>query len=145
MDVLKLTGRPGNMVEIEDTVVRIRTKIMREKEKTIPFSSIISVQLKKPAFMTGGYIYFQTVGGLDNSRKTITDIAHDENSWILANIGEYEIALKMKERIEAWNSDACNAGMDSSADEILKFKNLLDVGAITQEEFNLKKKQLLGL
>lgn len=33
----------------------------------------------------------------------------------------------------------------SPADEILKYKNLLDTGAITQEEFDLKKKQLLGL
>ena len=33
----------------------------------------------------------------------------------------------------------------SSADEILKFKNLLDMGIITQEEFDAKKKQLLGL
>lgn len=32
-----------------------------------------------------------------------------------------------------------------SADEILKYKQLLDVGAITQEEFDAKKKQLLGL
>ena len=33
----------------------------------------------------------------------------------------------------------------SAADEILKFKNLLDGGVITQEEFDAKKKQLLGL
>lgn len=33
----------------------------------------------------------------------------------------------------------------SSADELLKFKQLLDAGAITQEEFDTKKKQLLGL
>ena len=33
----------------------------------------------------------------------------------------------------------------SAADEILKFKNLLDQGIITQEEFDQKKKQLLGL
>lgn len=33
----------------------------------------------------------------------------------------------------------------SSADEILKFKQLLDMGAITQEEYEAKKKQLLGL
>lgn len=33
----------------------------------------------------------------------------------------------------------------SAADEILKFKNLLDSGVITQEEFEAKKKQLLGL
>lgn len=33
----------------------------------------------------------------------------------------------------------------SPADEIKKFKELLDIGVITQEEFNAKKKQLLGL
>lgn len=33
----------------------------------------------------------------------------------------------------------------SAADEIMKFKQLLDMGAITQEEFDAKKKQLLGL
>lgn len=33
----------------------------------------------------------------------------------------------------------------SSADEIMKYKELLDIGAITEEEYNLKKEQLLGL
>ena len=33
----------------------------------------------------------------------------------------------------------------SSADEILKFKTLLDQGIINQEEFDKKKKELLGL
>lgn len=33
----------------------------------------------------------------------------------------------------------------SAADEIAKYKDLLDSGAITQEEFDAKKKQLLGL
>ncbi|EQE95041.1 short C-terminal domain protein, partial [Clostridioides difficile CD129] len=33
----------------------------------------------------------------------------------------------------------------STADEILKYKNLLDMEAITQEEFDAKKKELLNL
>lgn len=33
----------------------------------------------------------------------------------------------------------------SSADELKKYKELLDAGVITQEEFDTKKKQLLGL
>ena len=32
-----------------------------------------------------------------------------------------------------------------SADELKKYKDLLDCGVITQEEFDAKKKQLLGL
>lgn len=38
-----------------------------------------------------------------------------------------------------------NQSQVSNADEIMKFKNLLDMGAITQEEFEQKKKELLGL
>jgi hypothetical protein len=37
------------------------------------------------------------------------------------------------------------APASSIADEILKFKQLLDMGAISQEEYDGKKKQLLGL
>ena len=33
----------------------------------------------------------------------------------------------------------------SNADELKKYKDLLDSGAITQAEFDEKKKQLLGL
>ena len=33
----------------------------------------------------------------------------------------------------------------SAADELKKFKELLDMGIITQEEFDAKKKELLGL
>ncbi|MDY5798016.1 MAG: SHOCT domain-containing protein, partial [Eubacteriales bacterium] len=32
-----------------------------------------------------------------------------------------------------------------SADEIMKFKELLDSGVITQEEFDAKKKEILGV
>ena len=33
----------------------------------------------------------------------------------------------------------------SNADELKKYKELLDMGVISQEEFDAKKKQLLGL
>ena len=33
----------------------------------------------------------------------------------------------------------------SNADELKKYKELFDAGVITQEEFDAKKKQLLGL
>ena len=35
--------------------------------------------------------------------------------------------------------------VQDAADEIRKYKELLDMGAITQEEFDAKKRQLLGL
>lgn len=42
-------------------------------------------------------------------------------------------------------SDKLVGANSSVADEILKFKNLLDMGVITEEEFEEKKKQLLNL
>ena len=37
------------------------------------------------------------------------------------------------------------AASSTNADEILKYKKLLDCGAITQEEYDAKKKQLLDM
>ncbi len=37
------------------------------------------------------------------------------------------------------------ASVGSNADELKKYKDLLDAGVITQEEFEAKKKQILGL
>ena len=47
-------------------------------------------------------------------------------------------------RIEASKQSNAKAS-PSSADELKKYKELLDSGIITQEEFDAKKKQLLGL
>jgi hypothetical protein len=38
-----------------------------------------------------------------------------------------------------------NSAPISAADELKKFKELFDMGVITQEEFDIKKKQLLGI
>ena len=70
----------------------------------------------------------------------------------------YEDALKCGHEILLGLQSACDyvkqhkkeepisvAAPFSEADEILKFKNLLDMGVITQEEFDAKKKQLLGI
>ena len=47
--------------------------------------------------------------------------------------------------IEKQNAPAQVVAQTSAADELKKFKELLDMGVISQEEFDAKKKQLLGL
>lgn len=66
--------------------------------------------------------------------------------WLLTNQKEVysSISNLLKERQILNNTT--NVKMEqSSADELKKFKDLLDSGIITQEEFDAKKKQLLGL
>ena len=59
------------------------------------------------------------------------------------------IREKLEEAIRACEStDATPVVVQnalSTADELKKFKELLDMGVITQDEFDAKKKQLLGL
>ena len=53
--------------------------------------------------------------------------------------------LELKEEFDKKQPQSSNTGAGSVADELLKFKSLLDMGAITQDEFDLKKKELLNL
>lgn len=60
----------------------------------------------------------------------------------------YECIVKLLSIRQSKNSNASNQVVlnnQSNADELKKYKELLDGGVITQEEFDAKKKQLLGL
>lgn len=56
----------------------------------------------------------------------------------LIELSKSEYELELKKANEVPNTV-------STADELKKYKELLDMGVITQEEFDAKKKQLLGL
>ncbi|MFR7484891.1 MAG: SHOCT domain-containing protein [Acutalibacter sp.] len=114
--------------------------------KTIPLSSVTSVQIKKPGSIMAGFISFSIAGGKEFMGASTMDAIQDENSFLIRN-ETYLKATKIKEYID---SQIANRGKEgtiqlSSADEIAKFKSLLDQGVITQDEFDAKKKQLLGL
>lgn len=53
--------------------------------------------------------------------------------------------VKRSKLIVGESSSPTISQVSSNADELKKYKDLLDGGAITQEEFDAKKKQLLGL
>lgn len=57
-----------------------------------------------------------------------------------------EVMIRLRRAQQSISVDKQQGGsIDSPADEIMKYKQLLDMGAITQEEFEAKKKQLLRL
>ena len=154
--MIELKGIPGigKTVKVEGDNVKIKLGMLntagRSREKTIPIKNIVSVQTKK-AGIRQGYIYFQTIGGLDNtSEKSVDDIMNEENSVIFNSPKKYKIAQQIKNYIEEYQSKPLPetniiTNNISSADEIKKFKQLLDEGVISQEEFEAKKKQLIGI
>lgn len=122
-------------------------------DKTIYYTDITSVQFKEPAW-TAGYIQFSLPGGNEN-RGGVFSAMSDENTISLL-AGDERIIQQAKEVVEFINQKIreVKAGtkaattviqQTSAADELKKFKELLDLGIITQDEFNAKKKQLLGL
>ena len=66
------------------------------------------------------------------------------NKSVANNICEkaHEVLLLLEDRKESKPVEP--ASRFSDADEIMKYKNLLDSGIITKEEFDKKKKQILG-
>ena len=61
------------------------------------------------------------------------------------NCGSRDLVDITDEDIAKKNTQNSVQTVTSCADELKKFKELLDMGVITQEEFDAKKKQLLGL
>ena len=115
--------------------------------KQLPFTSMTAVQFK-PAGMLSGYIQFTLLGG-NEAKGGVFQAAGDENTIMFTKKDQDE-ANRLKQLVEGKIREA-QAGktsptqtVKSVAEQIREFKELLDLGAITQEEFDLKKSQLLG-
>jgi hypothetical protein len=109
--------------------------------------------------ITESIIFDNTSGPFEQINiKTITNIENVLQLKIVTNAGKlftpFKTVLLPKElrpliigdinSVQS-NSDNINISKNSDADELAKFKKLLDDGAITEEEYNKKKKQILGL
>ena len=79
-------------------------------------------------------------------RITIATSSGKIHFWLLENRDAVHSQLaKIINEVQIEKAYQANTTTQSNADELKKFKELLDSGVITQEEFDAKKKQLLGL
>lgn len=166
----QLEGVGGQLYVYDEKVVIERKGLLgtlghgTAGSKTLLMKNIQSVQFKKNDMLTKGYIYFQKtgdnstqthgfdplsmVGGLGSMASNLNNsVMGNENTVIIKKVDE-ELAEKIKDFVEdkIANSGATTVVQQTSAaDELKKFKGLLDDGIISQDEFNKKKKELLGL
>ena len=112
-------------------------------KKDIYFSSITSVEIKKPGF-TVGFIQF-TLPGANESRGGVSAAQKDENTVTFGNFykQKYDQALEIKDYIEKKKHTGSQSA-NSTADEIEKMHTLLTKGILTKEEFEEKKRKLLN-
>ena len=116
--------------------------------KHIDIVDLTAIQFREPSGVTVGFIQF-TFPGSGESKQGVRDALSDENS-ILISVQNLAVAKEIvayieKRRKELRAPQQTVIQHTSAADELKKFKELLDMGVITQEEFDAKKKQLLGL
>ena len=118
-------------------------------EKKFYYADLTSVQFREPG-ITDGYIEFEYPGsrsGKDHNAYT------SENAFQFAK-GHAPLMREIYNFIDQQIRKAKQAktqpvqvaaGQPSNLDELKKLKELLDLGVVTQEEFDAKKSQLLGL
>ena len=153
MEQKEYKGYNGTLV-LSDTTVTIKRGAkgfllvggMLRGDKTIPYSSIVAVQLKKAGLMAG-YLQLTLTGGSE-AKAGLFQSTTDENtvnfqSWGDNNKRFEEAKQLIEQRVLAFKSAI--VPQKSDADDLAKFAELRDKGVITEEEFQKKKKQLLGL
>lgn len=122
-------------------------------EKSYRIDKLSGVQIKKPGLVTTGYFQFLTAAA--NETGGLWNAIQDDNSFTFSPL-ELALAEELKYFIEAEQNrqirqirqnqfQPTNLEKISVADELKKFKELLDIDAITTEEYNQKKKELLNL
>lgn len=109
-------------------------KLIGEVVQTIYLDNLNDVTFKKKAL--SGIITFDTI------KETLT-VTMPVYPAKLVYEGIQEVLNQIRQSKN--NANAINTVSTSAADELLKFKQLLDMGVISQEEFEQKKKQLLDL
>lgn len=155
--VYNIPGARGRHLFVYEDKCVIRTKAnlgslitgnVTDGEKTIYYADCIGVQFKASGMLLG-YLQLETASSAMNNRM---DNFFNENSFTydgkkvsdekMQEVSDY--ILKQIERYKKGSNSPIIMNT-SSADEIKKYKDLLDEGIISQEEFDAKKKQLLGL
>ena len=102
------------------------------ESESIPFSTITSEEVGKG--FTGHKVKIISTNNTVELIYIRSTHVNDFVTYVKGNIG-------INSKKDATHKN--ETGLISVADEILKFKGLLDIGVITQEEFEKKKIQLL--
>ncbi len=145
----QLTVRPDRIVISRKGMMGLMTQGLKGN-KEIPLTNITAVQVKQPG-LTNGYIQFSILGGVEN-RGGVYAATQDENTIMFGHRQAKDFNYA-KQLIEQYQQQARAQAQTpvtvtqapSAADELAKWAQLRDQGVITADDFEAKKRQLLGL
>lgn len=142
---MKFTAYDGE-IEYGNGILKIKKGNM-DAGRIINISDVVSVTFLKPGLTAAGCIHIQVVGA--KTYPSVANVMHyatDVNA-ICFRKNQYEEALKFKGELDKFLANARNPKPSpaSNYDELRHLKQLLDDGVITQEDFDKKKAQILGI
>ena len=136
------------VITVKVTLGSLITHNATDGEKTIYYSDCIGVQFKQSKFAIG-YLQFETASSSGNNKSSnfFGENSFTFDTTVISNERMIEVADYVKSRVDAVKTGKTAAvptnNAVSVADELLKFKQLLDMGVLTQEEFDNQKRKLL--
>jgi len=133
-------------IELAGSVINIK-KGKKDAGRTIPLTDVVSSTLKKPVLTAAGCIHVQVLGAKTySSVANVTHYATDMNA-ICFRKAQYNEAIAFKEALDKAVVDAHAPTQSQSSDveRLRQLKQLLDEGIITQDDFDKKKAEILGL
>ena len=149
--IIEARGHNGQL-EMSANVVRIKRKGMLafmtqglKGDKEIQISQISSIQFKTANLLTNGYIQLAFLGGRE-AKGGILQGTQDENTVMFTKGQQSSFEAfrdALQKRLNAANS--ANSNHSGPLDELEKLASLRDRGIVTEEEFQKKKKEILGL
>ena len=141
----------GGSIELNNTSITIKRKGVLsfmtqglKGDKEIPISLLTAVQFKAAGTFTNGYIQFSFQGGSE-AKGGVFQAASDENTVLFTKAQQPEfdtLRAKLQSRI---GRPADKSGQGSYLDDLERLAALRSNGILTEEEFQAKKKQILGL
>lgn len=118
--------------------------------KEILISSINAIQFKEPGMLTNGFIQF-VFSGSSESKGGFFDATKDENSIVFTKKHSKQFAF-LREIINEKRDELRNTKPENTSvaqtniyADLEKLAELRDKGILTNEEFDTKKKQILGI
>ena len=150
----KLKGVFKNMTVFEDKLILSEEArwFTNEIDRAIYFKNITGIEYSKASTFKAGYIFFIVDGNeggfISNDKRVLGNLGRENAFVFKSKISESAVAAKIyiEEGINKAKSSTVPTVVNFNfADELRKFKELLDEGVINQQEYDLKKKQLLGI
>jgi hypothetical protein len=143
----EISGGTSSLELYEDYLVIKPSNVQKlgGQTQTIPLDSVITISIVKP-FLKVPYLQVIT-SSLQTSKKD--NLKGASANVVLIQPGKMKIAEKIRDYIAVYNSEKHNRPNPpapvGSIDDLRQLAELKDSGIITPEEFEAKKKQILGL